>query len=334
VITTAPQAAFSYDSTTFCQNNGTVEMPSFDGAAVAGVFTADKPGLLLDPVTGAINPATSTPDTYIVTNTIAAANGCLEVTASVTVIIIAAPVGTFNYSAPVYCQNEGTNPSPVLDGVAGTFTATPAGLVINSANGEIDLEASQPGTYTVTNTIAASAECSQVIEVTTVSISATPVFTFADGCENNVYSVEVIDLDGTFNPDAATYAWSGPGAFTSDEAFILPEETGVYTVTVTSAGCTSEQSFTVASTTCFIQKGISPGDAGSNNDFDLSALGVTRLSIFNRYGQEVFTYGNYTNQWHGQDKSGNELPTGTYFYSIERANGETKTGWVYINRQN
>jgi gliding motility-associated-like protein len=60
---------------------------------------------------------------------------------------------------------------------------------------------------------------------------------------------------------------------------------------------------------------------------------VTKIEIFNRYGTEVFSYGNYTNQWHGQGKGGDELPTGTYFYSIHRANGETATGWIYINRE-
>ncbi|MFL9846066.1 T9SS type B sorting domain-containing protein, partial [Flavobacterium rhizosphaerae] len=50
-------------------------------------------------------------------------------------------------------------------------------------------------------------------------------------------------------------------------------------------------------------------------------------------GKEVFSFGNYTNQWHGQSNGGDELPTGTYFYTIERSNGENRTGWVYINRQ-
>ena len=70
-----------------------------------------------------------------------------------------------------------------------------------------------------------------------------------------------------------------------------------------------------------------------NDNFDLTSLDVRKISIFNRYGKEVFSYGVYTNQWHGQSDNGNELPTGTYFYSIERSNGESKTGWVYINRE-
>jgi gliding motility-associated-like protein len=61
---------------------------------------------------------------------------------------------------------------------------------------------------------------------------------------------------------------------------------------------------------------------------------VKHLNIFNRYGQEVYSKDNYTNEWTGQTNKGDELPTGTYFYMIELMNGESKTGWIYINRQN
>ena len=84
---------------------------------------------------------------------------------------------------------------------------------------------------------------------------------------------------------------------------------------------------------CMIPKGISPNNDGLNDSFDLDGFNVTKLSIFNRYGQEVYSRTNYTDEWFGQTNSGDELPTGTYFYSMERSNGESKTGWVYVNRQ-
>ena len=70
-----------------------------------------------------------------------------------------------------------------------------------------------------------------------------------------------------------------------------------------------------------------------NDTFDLTGFGVRKITIFNRYGVEVFTFsGNYTNQWKGQTDGGKDLPDGTYFYSLETTNGN-KTGWVYINRE-
>ena len=35
----------------------------------------------------------------------------------------------------------------------------------------------------------------------------------------------------------------------------------------------------------------------------------------------------------GQTENGDELPVGTYFYSIDFEDRESETGWVYIQRE-
>ncbi|SFJ89723.1 Cleaved Adhesin Domain [Myroides guanonis] len=96
--------------------------------------------------------------------------------------------------------------------------------------------------------------------------------------------------------------------------------------------CVDESSFTVDYEDCPIAKGISPNGDGLNDSFDLSLHGVQSLKIYNRFGVEVFSFGsNYTNQWVGQDKSGNPLPDGTYYYVVT-AFDKTRTGWVQINK--
>ncbi|MGX7668983.1 gliding motility-associated C-terminal domain-containing protein, partial [Flavobacterium pedocola] len=83
-----------------------------------------------------------------------------------------------------------------------------------------------------------------------------------------------------------------------------------------------------------IPKGISPNGDGLNDGWDLEGLGARKVQIFNRYGTTVYEHGSgYTNQWHGQSKGGDELPDGTYYFVIEAGDGSTKTGWVYINRE-
>ncbi len=155
-----------------------------------------------------------------------------------------------------------------------------------------------------------------------------------DGCENNIYGIEAADVNGSFNPDTALYAWTGPEGFTSDERGFAVPMPGVYAVTVTTIdGCVGEAEYIVTTTTCEIPKGISPNNDGFNDELDLSTFDVKKLVIFNRYGKEVYSRNNYTNEWKGQDADGKELPTGTYFYMIERGQGESKTGWIYINRQ-
>jgi gliding motility-associated-like protein len=141
-----------------------------------------------------------------------------------------------------------------------------------------------------------------------------------------------------YNVDNVTFEWkNAAGTVLGSGATLTVVETGKYYLTVTPSGqsisCPVTVETQVDNTSCLIPRGISPNNDGSNDAFDLTTLDVKELKIFNRYGQEVYSKRDYTNEWIGQGSNGDELPTGTYYYMIERSNGETKTGWVYINRQ-
>ena len=56
------------------------------------------------------------------------------------------------------------------------------------------------------------------------------------------------------------------------------------------------------------------------------------MQIINRYGMEVYSKDNYTDEWDGKTSSGKELPNGTYYYILNLANGKIKTGWIYLLR--
>ncbi len=208
---------------------------------------------------------------------------------------------------------------------AWTVNGAPAGGNSSSIQG------TEFGTYEVTVTIG---DCTHTESIQVSQDTTLIELAFLDNCESSIYYVEVTDVNGSFDIDHATYSWTGPDGFTSTDRKIEPTMAGEYMVTVvTDGGCVSVDAFEVLSTTCDIPRGISPNGDGMNDEFDLTALSVKKLEIFNRYGQEVYSKSNYTNEWVGRGNNGDELPTGTYFYMIERSNGETKTGWVYINRQ-
>ncbi len=61
-----------------------------------------------------------------------------------------------------------------------------------------------------------------------------------------------------------------------------------------------------------------------------------RVTIFNRWGDNVFETDNYDNVgrvFRGQSTSGNELPSGVYFYKIDFAGGSpTRTGYLSLKR--
>nr|WP_321233673.1 choice-of-anchor L domain-containing protein [uncultured Psychroserpens sp.] len=100
-------------------------------------------------------------------------------------------------------------------------------------------------------------------------------------------------------------------------------------------GCSSITTQTVIELeSCVIPQGISPNGDGMNDTFDLSSYEVSKLEIFNRLGTLVYSKTNYTDEWHGQTNDGEELPVGTYFYTMEYRDGERRSAWVYIQRLN
>lgn len=172
IVTVIPQdnASFSYGSSTLCQSgfsgNPTASFPG-------GLYTSTPPGLSINPSTGNINLGISAPGTYTVTHY---TTGACPDTASIVLTVGTSPSALFGYPLPGYCVSA-PNPTPVFPpgSSAGTFTSSPNGLVFVSIfTGEINLEASAPGTYTVTNTIPPSAACPQVFYSTQVVIYTLP----------------------------------------------------------------------------------------------------------------------------------------------------------------
>ncbi len=237
-------------------------------------------------------------------------------------ITVTAPVGT-EYTYTI----NGTNfqASPIFNGLAagsyditvknaGGCTLTLFNIVINAPSGNLQVAA-------------------------------------AEGCEptlnGNHYVLHVAPENGSFNENDVTYVWKDENGLTvsTDSSFDATEyarnaglDTNDYPLTFTvvvstPGGCTGTALFTVDGTFCDIPKGVSPNGDTLNDNFDLTGMNASKVSIFNRYGQEVFSRNNYTNQWHGQTDNNEDLPSGTYYYVVVAPNG-TKTGWVYLNREN
>jgi len=228
----ADNATFSYGSSTLCQN-GMSGNPStsFPG----GSYTATPPGLVINPSTGNINLGASTPGAYTVTHI---TTGQCPDTASISLTLVTSPSASFAYPEPAYCVTA-QNPLPVFPpgSSAGTFASSPAGLVFaNLFTGEIDLGASTPGVYTVTNTIPPSAACPQVSFSTTVEIlTLPPPASIPQGpanlCENPAntqYSTtpqaNTISYSWTLQPPAAgVIMGSGPNSMVNwNDQFIGP----------------------------------------------------------------------------------------------------------------
>ncbi len=161
-------------------------------------------------------------------------------------------------------------------------------------------------------------------------------------------------LNADSNEEGISYQWylNGDeiyGATSSTLDIVITDDfSGIqnYSVTITKGACTGTDDVDVELydvSNCVISQGISPdATPGFNDALDLEFLsdrvgGITNLQIFNRFGTIVFNKDNYVNEWYGQDKNGNELPTGTYYYVIDLASrddvyGSQTSGWIYLNR--
>jgi hypothetical protein len=163
-ITNLPAATISYAGTPFCKSVTGAQPVTRTGTA-GGTYSAVPSGLSIDAGTGAVTPSSSTGGSYTVTYTIAASGGCGIVTATTSVTITPLPVATFSYAGTPF-------PAYTGGGTAGTFSST-AGLVfVSTATGQVNLALSTPGTYTVTNTIAASGGCGVVTATSPITITA------------------------------------------------------------------------------------------------------------------------------------------------------------------
>ncbi|MFH2094244.1 MAG: proprotein convertase P-domain-containing protein, partial [Bacteroidota bacterium] len=206
-ITPLADAYFAYSSGTFCQT-GADPVPTIN--TPGGAFTYSPAGLVINGSTGQIDLDASTPQTYTVTyNT----GGTCPNSSNVSVTITSGFDAEFSYSGP-YCQG-GANPLPShTTGSDGTYTSSPAGLnFVNSSTGQINLATTAPGTYTITNTIAASGGCSADVYNNLVTID--PAATVNAGADAAICQGNTFSPSGTMGGSAANVNWStsGDGSF-------------------------------------------------------------------------------------------------------------------------
>lgn len=86
-----------------------------------------------------------------------------------------------------------------------------------------------------------------------------------------------------------------------------------------------------------IYNGFTPDGDGINDTWiieNIDNFNNNTVSIFNRWGNKVWSttnYNNTTNFWNGKNNNDATLTTGTYFYIIELENGKgVKKGWVEL----
>jgi len=90
-----------------------------------------------------------------------------------------------------------------------------------------------------------------------------------------------------------------------------------------------------------IYNAVSPNGDGLNDLFYIENIDIlpdartNKVTIYNRWGDEVFSITDYNNNdrvFTGVNNNGKELPNGIYFYKIESIRGSTLNGYLSLKR--
>jgi gliding motility-associated-like protein len=182
-----------------------------------------------------------------------------------------------------------------------------------------------------------------------VFVQAQPQFDLSQNssfyCAGDNVELTVISEDTTL-----IFEWYRDNVFLSEgETYTLTsinqEDEGMYFVyAIDALECLAVDSLDISVTICdlVIPQIITPDGDGLNDIFIIAGIENypgNELTIFNRWGNTVYSVKNYENNWAGTTNSrlkvgGDELPSGTYYYVLDTNSEEfgVVTGFVQIKR--
>ena len=261
------------------------------------------------------NPTVSMPGTY--TLTVTASNGCSAQASALVVENVATPAATATGGMLSCTQPDLTlNGSSATPGVGYSWTG-PGGFSSNQQNPVV----SQPGIYTLT--VTATNGCTMTATANVTQDANTPDVTAAGGlldCENTT-----LNLQGSSTTTGVTWAWTGPGGFSSTVQNPGVSAPGTYTLTVTATnGCTA------SATTAVTQDVAQPNASATGGTLTCTTGSITL--------QGNSTSPNVTFSWTGPGgfSSSQQNPTasqtGTYILTVTAANGCTATASAQVQQ--
>ncbi|MDX1650944.1 MAG: gliding motility-associated C-terminal domain-containing protein [Brumimicrobium sp.] len=332
----APNTTIQFDTTHYCALGGTVAFISGD---TGGTFSSTA-GLSIDPSSGSVDLAASSPGTYTVDYTYTNAGGCSYIT-STDITVLELP--------NVYAGED----QILCDGESWTVNAT--GAVNYSWNGGIQNgDVLTPGvgnySYIVIGEGANGCFNADTIEIT---LNTQPQVNISGNPLSGTPPLEVVF--GNNSTGADNYSWtfgngqtSGSGGATVSTVY---NQTGTYTVTLTGTtneGCTDQASLTVfvqyANVVYEIPNVFTPNNDNSNDFFLINYFsGIENIVdfeivILNRWGNVMATFDDPQFKWNGTSSGGGEASDGVYFYKFNFTTIDDKEveghGFVHLVRAN
>jgi len=263
-----------------------------------------------------VSHAYSEPGTYAVSLVAMDSSGCLLTDTGYVDFNIPIPPTVEAFGTDTICENESAPiGAEVADGL--TYSWAPASS-LNSATA-IDPIATPSVTTEYAITVTDSLGCIATSEVTIyVDIPDAP-----DAGED-VYmeSMNPMQIPAQIPPGVSAYwtPYEGLSCVNCSNPIAFPEETTTYFVTITNSfGCTATDSVIVyVYPTLYVPNAFTPEGNFKNPIFFAYGTGIRtfQMTIFNRWGQQVFTTNDLLTGWDGT-LNGNPAQIGVYTWQIE-----------------
>jgi gliding motility-associated-like protein len=175
------------------------------------------------------------------------------------------------------------------------------------------------GKYTIT--AIASYGCLSDTSKATVTVDSLPVVSLPLDSLVDVCKPLVLDAGAGF----ANYRWQD-GDTSETHTVSGP---GKYSVTVTNACGRATGSLTIKKADVVAPNVFTPNNDGANEYFWLPNMDVLdrKLTVLNRYGEQVYTSQHYHNEWKAEG-----VPDGMYYYFFTYPGCDTAKGYVQVIR--
>jgi len=195
-----------------------------------------------------------------------------------------------------------------------------------------------PGIYTVQVVATSALGCVDSV-IKLVTVHDLPVL--SAGIDTSISQGYTVMLQGSAI-GASSFNWSPLEGLDNNTVYnpsASPLTTTTYVLTVTDLnGCTNYDSVVVTvieDFRLFIYNVITPDGNGQNDTWkitNIETFGSADIFIFDRWGSEVYSVKGYQSDWQGVQGT-DQLPEGTYYYTIKFSNSEKKySGAITILR--
>ncbi|GAA4354469.1 hypothetical protein GCM10023185_16370 [Hymenobacter saemangeumensis] len=228
------------------------------------------------------------------------------------------------------CPGSGSTTLQVTGGT-GSYTLSSGGLTLTGA-GPFVLAPAATTSYTISGTSAAGCLATATVTVTVPPPASLSVSGALSICAGSAASLSVAGGNGSYTVSGGGQTFTGPGPF-----MLSPPGTTTYAIAGTSpAGCPLSATATVEVDPCIppdrslvFYNIVSANNDGLNDVFTIKNVEFypgNSLSIFNRWGRQVYSTTNYRNTWGNAP----DVSPGVYSYLFRLPDGKVTKGWVEV----